>query len=73
MTKLVLRKPVRCWLNGDKTYDRWVGTCFLKGQDIGALAIGAGQARDCARYSGGQNANLETEASRKPPRHSYCK
>jgi len=73
MTKLVLRKPVRCWLNGDKTYDRWVGTCYLKDQDIGALAIGAGQARDCARYSGGQYAKYETEASRKLPSHSYCK
>ena len=73
MTKLVFRKPVRCWLNGDKTYDRWVGTCYFKGQDIGALAIGAGQARDCARYSGGKYAKYETEVSRRLPRHSYCK
>lgn len=73
MAKLVLRKPVRCWLNGDKTYDRWVGTCYFKDQDIGAMAIGAGQARDCARYSGGKYVKYETEASRRLPSHRYCK
>ena len=73
MTKLVLRKPLRCWLNGDKTYDRWVGTCYFKDQDIGALAIGSGQARDCPRYSGGEYAKYETEASRRLPSHGYCK
>lgn len=74
MTKLVLRKPLRCWLNGDKTYDRWVGTCYINGDaDIGALAISAGHARDCPRYSGGKYAQFETKASRRLPRHGYCK
>lgn len=74
MTKLVLRKSVRCWLNGVKTYDRWVGTCYLnEDSDIGALAIAAGQARDCARYSGGKYADLETPESRLLPSHGYCK
>ncbi|WP_235857842.1 thermonuclease family protein [Marimonas lutisalis] len=74
MQKLVLRKPVRCWLNGEKTYDRWVGTCYLKNdQDIGALAIAAGHARDCPRYSGGKYSSYETDDSRKLPSHGYCK
>lgn len=74
MQKLALRKPVRCWLNGDRTHDRWVGTCYInKNEDIGALAIAAGQARDCPRYSGGKYAQYETGASRKLPSHGYCK
>lgn len=74
MQKLVLRKPVKCWLNGDKTYDRWVGTCYTaSGEDIGALAIGAGLARDCPRYSGGKYKQFETPESRKLPLHRYCR
>ena len=74
MQKQVLRKPVKCWLNGDKTYDRWVGTCYVaSGEDIGALAIAAGHARDCPRYSGGKYAEFETAESVKLPSHSYCR
>ncbi|MEO0667574.1 MAG: thermonuclease family protein [Pseudomonadota bacterium] len=74
MQGLVLRKPVKCWLDGNKTYDRWVGTCYLRsGEDIGALAIGAGLARDCPRYSGGKYAEYETNESRRIPRKSYCR
>lgn len=74
MQRLVLRKPVKCELTGVKTYDRWVGTCYTaSGQDIGALAIGAGQARDCARYSGGKYRQFETPESRRLPQHGYCK
>lgn len=74
MQKLVLRKRVTCELNGEKTYDRWVGTCYVpSGEDIGALAIAAGHARDCPRYSGGRYAEFETAESLKLPQHSYCK
>ena len=75
MQKLILRKRVVCDLNGEKTYDRWVGVCFTskKGQDIGALAIGAGQARDCPRYSGGRYGKYETRQSRKLRQHGYCR
>jgi len=74
MQKLVLRKPVRCRLNGEKTYDRWVGTCYISsGEDIGALAIAAGHARDCPRHSGGRYAVFETPQSRRLPSHSYCR
>lgn len=54
MTELVMGKQVRCELNGKKTYDRWVGVCYLDGQDVGATDIGAGRALDCRRYSGGR-------------------
>lgn len=74
MQNLVLRKPVKCWLNGDKTYDRWVGTCYVtSGEDIGALAIAAGHARDCPRYSDGKYAEFETDESLTHEQHSYCK
>ena len=74
MQKLVLRKRVKCWLNGEKTYDRWVGTCYMASEeDIGALAIQAGHARDCPRFSGGKYAQFETEESRALPLHSYCR
>ena len=74
MQKLVLRKPVRCWLNGDRTYDRWVGICHdSAGRDIGAIAIASGMARDCPRYSGGKYGKYETEDSRRLPRHGYCR
>lgn len=73
MQKLVLHRPLKCYLTGDKTYDRWVGTCYLAGyRDIGALAIAAGMARDCPRYSGGKYAEYETAESRRLPQHSYC-
>ncbi|MEQ8898649.1 MAG: thermonuclease family protein [Roseovarius sp.] len=74
MQKQVLRKPVKCWLNGDKTYDRWVGTCYTGSDaDIGALAIAAGHARDCPKYSGGKYAEYETAESLRHDQHAYCK
>lgn len=73
MVRLVEGKMVTCQLNGDRTYDRWVGTCFINGRDIGALAIEAGQALDCARFSGGRYRHLETTAARsRLKRSSYC-
>ena len=74
MQKLILRKPVRCWLTGVKTHDRWVGTCFTASQhDLGQLAISAGHARDCPRYSGGKYTQYETHESKRIPSKSYCR
>jgi len=61
MTDLVMGKRVRCELDGSKTHDRFVGICFLDGQDIGATVIGNGLALDCPRYSGGRYAEYEVE------------
>jgi len=74
MTRLVLGETVVCTLNGDRTYDRWVGVCYLDGEDIGAIAITNGHALDCRRYSGGAYRDLETrEARSRLDRASYCK
>ena len=73
MTRLVQGETVTCQLNGDRTYDRWVGVCYLKGQDIGAIAVVNGHALDCRRYSGGRYRDLETSAARSRIRRAgYC-
>ncbi|MBT3558151.1 MAG: thermonuclease family protein [Rhodospirillales bacterium] len=59
MYDLVLGKAVRCELTGAKTYDRFVGTCYLDGIDVGISVIEAGLALDCPRYSGGRYAVYE--------------
>jgi endonuclease YncB( thermonuclease family) len=73
MTRLVRGETVTCQLNGERTYDRWVGVCFLDGQDIGAIAVANGHALDCRRYSGGRYRDLETPAARsRIGRARYC-
>lgn len=73
MTRLVRGEIVSCQLNGDRIYDRWVGTCYLDGQDIAAIAVANGFALDCARYSGGRYRSLETSAARFLVRRAgYC-
>ena len=64
MVDLVMGKRVRCELNGEKTYDRFVGICYLDDKDIGAAVIEAGLALDCPRFSGGKYKAVETEAAR---------
>jgi micrococcal nuclease len=74
MRNLVDGNRVRCELNGEKTYDRFVGVCYLGGQDVGAAVIEAGLALDCPRFSSGRYAGVESPASRdaiKLPR--YCR
>ncbi|MDF9301066.1 thermonuclease family protein [Tritonibacter mobilis] len=66
-------KSITCKLNGERTYDRWVGICFADGEDIGAAVIEAGHALDCRRYSGGRYRNLETPSARsRIKRAPYC-
>ncbi|GAB5432156.1 MAG: hypothetical protein EpisKO_15260 [Epibacterium sp.] len=66
-------KSITCELNGERTYDRWVGVCFADGEDIGAAVIAAGHALDCRRYSGGRYRKLETPAARsRIKRARYC-
>jgi len=67
-------RSVKCKLNGDRTYDRWVGTCYADGQDIGAAVIAAGHALDCRRFSGGRYRHLETPAAKSRLRRAtYCR
>ncbi len=73
MTRLVRGETVTCQLNGERTHDRWVGVCYLNGQDIGAIAVANGHALDCRRYSGGRYRDLETPAARsRIGRAPYC-
>lgn len=73
MTRLVRGQTVTCQLNGERTHDRWVGVCYLDGQDIGAIAVAKGHALDCRRYSGGRYRDLETTAARsRIGRAPYC-
>lgn len=74
MQRLVGGKVLRCELNGERTYDRMVGICFLNGIDIGQIAVQAGMALDCARYSGGRYRQFETRAAQsKIKRSGYCR
>lgn len=74
MIRLVRGEIVTCQLNGERTYDRWVGICFLDGQDIAAIAVANGHALDCRRYSGGRYRDLETAAARsRIQRAGYCR
>ncbi|MEP1201621.1 thermonuclease family protein [Tateyamaria sp.] len=74
MQSHVRGKTITCQLNGERTYDRMVGVCFIDGVDIGASAVAAGHALDCRRYSGGRYRNLETAAARsRINRAGYCR
>lgn len=74
MVNFLRGKDVECKLNGERTYDRWVGVCYADGQDIGAAVIAAGHALDCARYSGGRYRHLETPAAKSRLRRAgYCR
>jgi len=77
MERLLRGKRVVCDLNGKRTYDRWVGTCFIdiEGQwtDVGAIVIANGNALDCRRYSGGRYRSLEpTGARSRLTQARYC-
>ncbi len=73
MVNYLRGKAVECQLTGERTYDRYVGVCYVDGQDIGAAVIAAGHALDCARYSGGRYRDLETPAARsRLNRARYC-
>ena len=72
LRSLVAGRRLRCTLDGTRSFDRRVGICSTDGQDLAALLVAAGVARDCPRYSGGRYAPLETAAARMLPRHRYC-
>jgi micrococcal nuclease len=74
MVDLVMGKRVRCVLNGKKTYDRFVGVCYLGGQDVGAAVIEAGLALDCAKFSSGQYKSYEKVLAREKIKlPQYCR
>jgi micrococcal nuclease len=77
MGRLLRGATVTCDLNGERSYDRWVGVCYIlvDGQlaDIGAILIVNGFALDCRRYSGGRYRSLEPPGARSRLRQAnYC-
>lgn len=77
MERLLRGEEVVCDLNGERTYDRWVGTCFIlvNGQwsDIGSIIVANGHALDCRRYSDGRYRSLEPAGARsRLPQANYC-
>lgn len=73
MVNYLRGKSVECRLNGERSYDRYIGVCYADGTDIGAALIAAGHALDCGRYSGGRYRHLETPAARSRLRRArYC-
>ena len=65
MRRIVGDATVRCELNGERSYERVVGVCFLPdGTDIGAEIIRRGLALDCARWSHARYRRLEPDGVR---------
>lgn len=74
MVNFLRGKPVECQLNGERSYDRWIGVCYVEGEDIGAAVISAGHALDCRRYSGGRYRHLEKPSAKsRISRAQYCR
>ncbi len=74
--QLAQNQDVRCELDGTRSKDRVVGTCFVGGasgnQDIGAAVIAAGLARDCPRFSKGRYRALERPEASGLAYPTYC-
>lgn len=67
-------KTLTCVLNGDRSHDRLIGTCWGPGgEDVAAALVAAGLGRDCPRYSGGRYASFETNGSKRFPLPGYCR
>ena len=62
MRKLASGKTVRCRLNGQRTHDRFVGICYLRGTEIGETIIEVVLARSCPHYPGGRDRANEAAA-----------
>ena len=75
--RLLRGETVVCNRNGERTYDRWVGVCYIEvngeWSDIGAIVVHNGHALDCRRYSGGRYRSFEPSGARQRLRQaSYC-
>ena len=72
MRKILENKTIKCSLSGRKSYERYIGVCWIGAIDVGALIIMQGFARDCFRYSGGRYRALEPGPARYLPLPRYC-
>jgi endonuclease YncB( thermonuclease family) len=65
MVNICKGQAITVKLNGETSYDRLVGTCYLPdGRDIGAELISQGLAVDYGFFSGGKYRNLEPNGTR---------
>lgn len=65
MINLCKGKEITVKLNGERSHDRLVGTCFCpEGHDVGAELIKLGLALDWALFSGGKYRHLEPHGVR---------
>ena len=72
MQKILENKTIKCSLSGRKSYERYIGVCWIGAVDVGALIILQGFARDCFRYSRGRYSALEPRPARYLPLPQYC-
>ena len=73
MQKILDKKTIKCSLSGKKSYERYVGVCWIGAVDIGALLILQGFGRDCFRYSNGRYSALEPKRAQYLPLPKYCR
>ena len=72
MQKILESQTIKCSLSGRRSYQRYIGVCWIGAIDVGALLILQGFARDCFRYSGGRYRALEPKPARYLPLPQYC-
>jgi len=65
MVEICKGQVISAKLNGERSHDRFVGTCYLPdGRDIGAELIKLGLALDWEQHSGGKYRHLEPKGAR---------
>ncbi len=62
LADFIAEQSVTCELNGEKSYDRVIGTCSARGTDFGTFMVESGWGRDWKRFSGGKYAAAEKAA-----------
>lgn len=50
LDRMVAGQQVSCTLNGERTYDRLVGRCYVGGADVAAALIRGGHCARCPGY-----------------------
>jgi endonuclease YncB( thermonuclease family) len=73
MQFLVNVDEITCTLTGERSYERYIGSCFNRGADLAAGMVANGKALDCARYSHGKYRQFEPKDVRlRLIQKNYC-
>ena len=62
LKNFIAEQTVTCELNGEKSYDRVIGTCSARGTDLGMFMAESGWGRDWPKFSGGKYEAAEKAA-----------